>query len=148
MEEEEKVEAEVVDDGGNHGGEKHHRAASYQLRHRGSHVPIFEGYQLNKNQWCCEILVVIQWCEHDWHQLPVPWCENFPKHRVWHGTDAESVRRRRHHKGDEQNCLKTSLARQLSDGGQDAADAEERAGHDGGEGDKLGNSIHPAANER
>ena len=91
---------------------------------------------------------LFQWCEHDWHQLPVPWCENFTKHRVWHGTNAEPVRRCGEHKGDEENRLKTSLARQLGVRGQDGADTEERAGHDGGEGDKLGNSIHPAANER
>ena len=77
---------------------------------------------------------------------PVPWCEHFTKHSVWHGSYPEPVRRRRHHERDEQNSLEASLAGQLGDRGQDGADAEERGGHDGGEGDKLGNAIHPVAN--
>ena len=43
MEEEKKVETELVDEGGNHRGEEDHRAASYELRHRGSHHPILDG---------------------------------------------------------------------------------------------------------
>ena len=79
---------------------------------------------------------------------PVSRSEHFTEHGVRHGTDTEPVRRRRHHERGEQNSLKARLAGQLGDRGQDGADAEERGGHDGGEGDKLGNSIHPVASER
>ena len=78
----------------------------------------------------------------------MPRCEHFTKHGVRHGTDTEPVRRCRHQERDEHDSLKASLSGQVGDGGQDGADADERGGHDGGEGDKLGNSVHPVENER
>ena len=101
------------------------------------------GWLLDENQWCCNC---VEWYNRS--MAPVSRSEHFTEHGVRHGTDTEPVRRRRHHERGEQNSLKARLAGQLGDRGQDGADAEEGGGHDGGEGDKLGNSIHPVASER
>ena len=76
---------------------------------------------------------------------PVPRCEHFTKHGVRHGTDPKPISGCCQHEGDKQSGLQACLAGQLGGRGQDGADAEERGRHDGGEGDELGNSIHPAA---
>ena len=76
-------------------------------------------------------------------KVPVPRCEDFAKHGVRHGTYAEPVSGCCKHESGKQSRLQPTLPGQLGDRGQDGAHAEERGGHDWGEGDKLGNSIHP-----